>query len=111
MAYADEAIVLDCGSQIFMRLGLQTGDDPAHSAQPDMQALVQQMVLNRIPAPGLLRIDQVATIYSLLYTVYSLLSTLYRLLSTVYFVLSTVYSQVATVLTCLLCDFVGTMKM
>ncbi|KAL0045444.1 hypothetical protein WJX82_006816 [Trebouxia sp. C0006] len=54
----DEAIVLDCGSQIFMRLGLQTGDDPAHSAQPDMQALVQQMVLNRIPAPGLLRIDQ-----------------------------------------------------
>ncbi|KAL0028285.1 hypothetical protein WJX79_007330 [Trebouxia sp. C0005] len=54
----DEAIVLDCGCQIFMRLGLQTGDDPAHSAHPNMQALVQQLVQNRIPAPGLLRIDQ-----------------------------------------------------
>ena len=67
-----------------MRLGLQTGDDPAHSAQPDMHSLVQQLVLNRIPAPGLLRIDQVATIYSLLYTFYSVLSILYCLLSILY---------------------------
>ncbi len=66
-----------------MRLGTQTGDDSARSAQPDVQALVQQLVLNRIPAPGLLRIDQVATIYSLLYTVYSVLSTLYCLFCTV----------------------------
>ena len=89
LAHADEAIVLDCGSQIFMRLGLQTGDDPAHSAQADMQALVQQLVLNRIPAPGLLRIDQVATIYSLLYTFYSVLSILYCLLSILYCQMST----------------------
>lgn len=57
-----------------MRLGLQTGDDPAHSAHPNMQALVQQLVQNRIPAPGLLRIDQVATVYSLLSTLTELLS-------------------------------------
>ncbi len=97
LAHADEAIVLDCGSQIFMRLGLQTGDDPAHSAQPDMQALVQQMVLNRIPAPGLLRIDQVATVYSLLYTAYSLQHTLYCLFCTAYSLLSTLYCILCTV--------------
>jgi hypothetical protein len=62
-----------------MRLGLQTSDDPAHSAQPDMQALVQQLVQNRIPAPGLLRIDKVATACSLLSTVYCLLSGSYCL--------------------------------
>lgn len=109
MSHADEAIVLDCGSQIFMRLGLQTGDDSAHSALPHMQALVQQLVQNRIPAPGLLRIDQVATIYSLLYAVYSVLSILNCLVSIVYLLI--VYSQVATVLTCSLCDYVGAMDM
>ena len=85
-----------------MRLGLQTGEDTALSAQPDMQALVQQLVQNRIPAPGLLRIDQVATIYCRL-------SILPCQFSTVFCTVDCL--QAAIVLTCLLCDFVGTMKM
>ena len=84
LAHADEAIVLDCGSQILMRLGLQNGTHPAHSAQPDMQALIQQLVQNRIPAPGLLRIDQVATVCCLLPILYCLLSIVYSLLFILY---------------------------
>lgn len=62
LAATDEAIVLDCGSQIFTRLGLSSadGDSNRHQSQQSaMQALVQQLVHDRLPAPGVLRIDQV----------------------------------------------------
>ena len=54
--------MLDCGSQIFTRLGLSSADDDTdrhQSQQSAMQALVQQLVHDRLPAPSVLRIDQV----------------------------------------------------
>ena len=59
-------MVLDCGNQIFTSLGVTNRQESAAAAdaaspvQPAMQRLVQQLVHARVPAPGILRIDQVA---------------------------------------------------
>ncbi len=73
----DETVVLDCGNQIFTRSGLAQDDDQTEgsdSAQLAMQALVQQLVQNRVPAPGVLRLDQVIPIAAYLFLRFCLMA-------------------------------------
>ena len=68
MMNSGDTVVLDCGSQIFTRPGLASVPEAAlASVQPSIEALLQQLMHNRVPAPAVLRLHQVrlATLISI----------------------------------------------
>ena len=55
-----DTVVLDCGNQIFARPGLASVPEAAlASVQPKTEALLEQLMHNRVPAPAVLRLHQV----------------------------------------------------
>lgn len=55
-----DTVVLDCGNQIFTRPGLANVPEAAvASVQPKMEAWLEQLMFNRVPAPAVLRLQQV----------------------------------------------------
>ena len=55
-----DTVVLDCGSQIFVRPGVANAPEATlASVQPSIQALLEQLMHNRVPAPAVLRLHQV----------------------------------------------------
>lgn len=55
-----DTAVLDCGNQIFVRPGLANVPEAAlASVQSKIEAMLEQLVNNRVPAPAVLRLHQV----------------------------------------------------
>lgn len=55
-----DTVVLDCGSQIFVRRGLESVPQAAlASVQPRIEALLETLMHNRVPAPAVLTLHQV----------------------------------------------------
>ena len=55
-----DTVVLDCGNQIFTRTALASEPEAAIlSVQPKIESFLRQLMHNRVPAPGVLRLHQV----------------------------------------------------
>ena len=59
---AGDTVVLDCGSQIFSRLGHASAPGQGQNsaeAESSTETLLGQLMHNRVPAPAVLRLHQV----------------------------------------------------
>lgn len=85
-----DTVVMDCGSQIFTRPGLASVPEAAlASVQPSTEALLEQLMHNRVPAPAVLRLHQVcrAALISI-HLVHSVLTGCLPAMYSVHFVLT-----------------------
>lgn len=62
IASPGDDVVLDCGSQIFIRPGgASEAKDGMVAAEAATEALLEQLTQHRVPAPGLVRLHQVSS--------------------------------------------------